>query len=146
MKREELPPQEWSKGLRRTGLIARKIGQYPLWKKDGTKIRTTLLQIVDNHVIKYIPPEEYKPAQVPDVKKLSNFGCLLIGSESIDPTLLTKEYTNLFKDSGVMPKRNINRFIISPQAELLPGTQLNVTHFRVGDYVDVRGKTYVFAQ
>lgn len=101
---------------------------------------------MDNHVIKYIPPEEYKPAQVPDVKKLSNFGCLLIGSESIDPTLLTKEYTNLFKDSGVMPKRNINRFIISPQAELLPGTQLNVTHFRVGDYVDVRGKTYVFAQ
>ena len=96
---------------------------------------------MDNHVIKYIPPEEYQPAQVPDVKKLSKFGCLLIGSESIDPTHLTKEYTNLFKDSGVMPKRNINRFIISPQAALLPGTQLNATHFRVGDYVDVRGKT-----
>lgn len=42
---EELPAVEWRQGLKRTGVIARKIGQYPLWKKDGTKIRTTLLQV-----------------------------------------------------------------------------------------------------
>lgn len=37
--------QEWSPQIRRSGAIAKKIGQYPLWKKDGTKIRTTLLQV-----------------------------------------------------------------------------------------------------
>lgn len=38
--------QEWSPQIRRSGAIAKKIGQYPLWKKDGTKIRTTLLQVI----------------------------------------------------------------------------------------------------
>lgn len=37
--------QQWTVTTRRTGLIAKKIGQYPLWLKDGTKIRTTLLQV-----------------------------------------------------------------------------------------------------
>lgn len=72
---------------------------------------------------------------------LHKFGCLLIGAESTDPRKLTKEYCGLFKDSGVMPKQILSRFIVSPSAKLPVGTPLNVTHFRVGDYVDVRGKT-----
>jgi large subunit ribosomal protein L3 len=36
---------EWAPGVRRSGLIARKIGIYPMWKEDGTKITTTLLQV-----------------------------------------------------------------------------------------------------
>lgn len=141
LKSEQMPKEEWQPGMRRTGVIARKIGLYPLWKKDGTKIHTTLLQVIDNHVIKYIPPEQYEPTQKPKVRHLNKFGCLLVGSESIDPTILTKEYVGLFKNSGVMPKKNISRFIISPEAALPPGTPLNASHFRVGDYVDVRGKT-----
>lgn len=132
---------EWTQHTRRVGAIARKIGQYPLWKRDGTKIRTTLLQIVDNHVIKYTPPEEFRPAQRPRHKALSKFGCVLVGAESTDPSLLTKEYCGLFRDSGVMPKRILSRFIVSPESALAAGTPIDVQHFRVGDYVDVRGKT-----
>jgi len=131
----------WNPGLRRCGVIARKIGQYPLWLKNGERIRTTLLQIADNHVIKYIPPEEYVPAQTPNVKNLHKRGCILVGSESTNPALLTKEYTGLFRDSGVVPKKNLARFIVSPEAQLEPGTPLNVNHFGIGDFVDVRGKT-----
>lgn len=131
----------WSPQTRRCGAIARKIGQYPLWKKDGTRIRTTLLQIVDNHVVKYTPPEEYRPAQLPKHKQLNKFGCLLVGAESTDPSLLTKEYCGLFRDTGVMPKRILSRFIVSPESRLAPGTPIDVSHFRVGDFVDVRGKT-----
>lgn len=36
---------QWTPKLRRTGLIARKIGVYPLWLKNGKKITTTLLQV-----------------------------------------------------------------------------------------------------
>lgn len=141
IKLDEQPKVEWESGNRRTGVIARKIGQYPLWKKDGTKIRTTLLQIVDNHVIRYFAPGEFEPTQKPNVKNLNKYGCLLVGAESTDPTMLTKDYCGLFKDSGVMPKKVLSRFIVSPTAALLPGTPLNVSHFRPGDYVDVRGKT-----
>lgn len=54
VKVDDLPKQEWTVGTRRTGAIARKIGQYPLWKKDGTKIRTTLLQVRPFYWIKYM--------------------------------------------------------------------------------------------
>uniref|UniRef100_A0A8D8C618 Large ribosomal subunit protein uL3m n=1 Tax=Culex pipiens TaxID=7175 RepID=A0A8D8C618_CULPI len=143
IKSEELPPVQWQPGMKRTGVIAKKIGQYPLWRKDGTKIRTTLLQIIDNHVVKYIPPEEFEPPREPNQKRnwKNPYGCLLVGAESRDPSIFTKEYCGLFKDSGVIPKQHLCRFIISPEARILPGTPLNVTHFRVGDFVDVRGKT-----
>lgn len=45
IKVEDLPKSEWTPFVRRTGVIAKKIGQYPLFKKDGTKVRTTLLQV-----------------------------------------------------------------------------------------------------
>lgn len=73
--------------------------------------------------------------------KVEKFGCALVGAESTDPSLLTKEYCGLFANSGVMPKRILGRFIISPEAAVQPGTPISVNHFRVGDYVDVRGKT-----
>lgn len=137
------PPQTWTPQIRRSGVIARKIGQYPLWLKNGERVRTTLLQIVDNHVIKYIPPEEYVPKQLPrgHDRVVNKRGCLIVGSESTNPVLLTKEYSGIFKDSGVVPKKNLARFFVSPEAALVPGTPLNASHFRVGDFVDVRGKT-----
>ncbi|XP_055382549.1 39S ribosomal protein L3, mitochondrial [Condylostylus longicornis] len=147
VKLNEFKEVEWSPKLRRTGVLARKIGQYPMWLKNGDRILTTLLQVVDNHVIKYIPPEQFDPPRKTVqfkqrvIKKENKLGCLLVGAENEDPSVLTKEYCGLFKDSGIMPKKHLARFVISPEAALSPGTPLNVTHFRVGDFVDVRGKT-----
>ncbi|KAG4073133.1 hypothetical protein HA402_002522 [Bradysia odoriphaga] len=131
----------WNKRMRRCGAIGRKIGQVPLWRKDGSRIVTTMIQIVDNHVIKYTPPELIGPVQQRPVKPKIKYGCLLIGAESTDPSYLTKDYCNIFKDSGVMPKKLLSRFHICPEAYIPPGTPINASHFRVGDYVDVRGKT-----
>lgn len=39
------PTQRWSPTTRRVGLIARKIGNYPIWSKDGKKMLSTLLQV-----------------------------------------------------------------------------------------------------
>lgn len=42
---EIITNKEWNPRMVRTGVIARKIGNYPLWLKDGTQVRTTLLQV-----------------------------------------------------------------------------------------------------
>ena len=54
----------WKKGEydassvnKRLGLIGVKLGSLPQWTKDGKKIHTTLIQVLDNHVIDYVPPE-----------------------------------------------------------------------------------------
>ncbi|PSN57774.1 hypothetical protein C0J52_07268 [Blattella germanica] len=133
LKVEPMERGTWFPGCKRSGVIARKIGIYPMWLKDGKKVLTTLLHVVDNHVIRYIPPEEFNPPRLstrcPKLKK--RLGCLLF----------TKEYCGLFKDSGIMPKKKLGRFLISPEAAIQPGTPLFASHFQVGDYVDVKGVT-----
>lgn len=134
---------QWNIKSQRTGLIGRKIGVYPLWTKDGKKISSTLIQFVDNHVIKYIPPEDFDPPRKPYdcIGHKKNLGCLLVGAESTDPQKFTKEYCGLFFKQGLMPKKVLGRFLITPEAKIQPGTPLFAAHFKVGDYVDVRGQT-----
>ncbi|VVD02355.1 unnamed protein product, partial [Leptidea sinapis] len=74
-------------------------------------------------------------------KEKRTLGCMLVGSETIDPSTVTKDYCGLFTNVGMLPKRHLCRFMVSPHAQLPTGTPLFATHFRVGDYVDVRAKT-----
>ncbi|XP_068221689.1 large ribosomal subunit protein uL3m-like [Palaemon carinicauda] len=130
---------QWNEKVRRCGVIARKIGVYPMWKKDGTKLLTTLLQVSDNHVIRYIPPEDMATSYFN--KRTGNVAGLVVGADSLDPREVTKEFNSLFVESGVLPKRKLTKFIISPTAKLAPGTPLYASHFRPGSYVDIRGIT-----
>ncbi|GFR17803.1 39S ribosomal protein L3, mitochondrial [Trichonephila clavata] len=133
----------WTPESIRCGVIARKIGIYPMWTKSGRKLTTTLLQIVDNHVIRYNPPEIF--SQSKHYKRSPNdpkaYGSLVVGAESADPQLFTAAYNGLFTEAGCMPKKKLTRFRITVDAKVEPGTPLFATHFRVGDYVNVRGTT-----
>ncbi|KZC04520.1 39S ribosomal protein L3, mitochondrial [Dufourea novaeangliae] len=137
------PNTEWTKSSRRPGLIGKKIGVYPMWLKNGQRVLTTLLQIVDNEVVKYIPPEECNPV----IKSIKHqvlqrkLGCLIIGAQNIDPQLLTKDYYGIFNTAGVTPKRTMMRFYVTPDAALPSGTPLVAAHFTPGQFVDIRGKT-----
>ncbi|GBN97014.1 39S ribosomal protein L3, mitochondrial, partial [Araneus ventricosus] len=136
---------QWTPESVRAGLIARKIGIYPMWTKSGKRIMTTLLQVVDNHVIRYNPPEIFSQSKhskdylVPSDSR--TYGSLVVGAESADPQLFTAAYNGLFAEAGVMPKKKLTRFRITPDAQIEPGTPLFANHFRVGDYVNVRGIT-----
>lgn len=101
------------------------------------------LQVVDNHVIKYIPPEKYAPMRTKKntYREAQRVGCLLVGAETIDPSTVTKDYCGLFDSVGMLPKKHLFRFLVSPKAGLPTGTPLFATHFRVGDHIDVRGLT-----
>ena len=143
VKGEQLNREEFIAGSKRCGLIAKKLGTYPMWTKSGKRLLTTALQIVDNHVIKYHTPEEWqqncRPFHAND--SYNKFGVCVVGAESTDPRNFTAAYRGLFNESGVMPKNKITRFFVTPNARLTPGTPLLATHFRVGDFVDIWGKT-----
>ncbi|KAL1490467.1 hypothetical protein ABEB36_013155 [Hypothenemus hampei] len=132
---------QWTPKMQRTGVIAKKIGVYPLWKKNGDMICTTLLQVMDNHVIRYYPPENYESPRQLRPRVYNKKGCLLLGAEIGDPSTFTKEYCGLFQDSGVLPTKFLARFFVSNDAALPLGTNITAKHFQVGNYVDVRGKT-----
>ena len=70
-----------------------------------------------------------------------DYATVTVGAESGDVTKFTKEYCGLFAKAGVQPKLKISKFVISEDAMLPPGTPLCAQHFRVGQFVDVFGKT-----
>lgn len=134
--------EKFSEGIARTGLIGKKLGQFPMWKKTGERVLTTCLQISDNHVVRYHPPEVFAKLGRPiDRKRFAGLGCIVVGADSKDPRLFTAEYNGLFEEGGVMPKQKLSRFFINHEARIEPGTPLFVSHFRPGMFVDVYGKT-----
>ena len=54
---------------------------------------------------------------------------------------MSRDYCGLFTGSGVMPKRHLARFPVTDNALLQPGTPLSASHFTVGQWVDVFGRT-----
>ena len=60
------PRGEWREGELniRTGVIGRKIGVTPLWLKSGRKVMCTMVQVEDNHVVRYDPPEKARESIV----------------------------------------------------------------------------------
>lgn len=99
--------------------------------------------MIDNHVVKYIPPEKFTPMKIRNTtwKEKQKYGCLLVGAETVDSSNVTRDYAGLFNSVGMLPKKHLFRFLVTPNAALPTGTPLNVSHFRVGDHIDVRGLT-----
>lgn len=122
--KDKLVESEFHPRIRRCGVIAKKIGLMRMWQSNGKRIVTTMLQVDDNHVIRYYEPNEFNPARKRRVKDPTRLGCILVGAGSADPSLFTKEYCGLFKESGVIPKRVLGRFLVTPNAKLSPGISI----------------------
>lgn len=101
-------------------------------------------------MVRYIPPEDFAKTVVAQrrirprvTRPISSIdrGCLVVGALSADPAKFTKDYCGLFSGSGVVPKKMLARFPVSPGAVIQPGTPLYASHFQVGQFVDVEGRT-----
>ncbi|XP_062580683.1 large ribosomal subunit protein uL3m-like, partial [Saccostrea cucullata] len=132
---------QWKYNTKRTGVLAIKLGLIPQWNKEGKKVLCTVLQVIDNHVIRYTPPEEFQKTQGFHPWFPRDVGSIVVGALSCSPLLFTKQYNHLFLEAGVAPKRKLTRFLISPECRIAPGTRLRADHFRVDDYVDCSAKT-----
>jgi len=157
--KEEFAPWsrgKWEPGSRRPGVLAVKIGQQPLWLKNGKQIITTMLHIQDNHVVKYTPRATYDTSYIAEKDNSPTFtnkneslngkaqhftGFVTVGAVSTDPQKYTKDYCGLFSQSGLAPKRYLARFPVTENAAIQPGTPLGAAHFRPGQFVDVYGRT-----
>lgn len=98
-------------------------------------------QVLDNHVVDYVPPEVLvqKNERLKRSSLNGKFGMAIVGAISSDPRLVshyhifslwlnlqfilpnvvfkyTKQYLELFANSGVPPKRKLTKFMISENA------------------------------
>ena len=98
-----------------------------MWFANGKRCAATMLQVEDNHVIKYISPEDFAKTIVAEKRSIPriftkdkpiHLGCLVVGALSTDPQKFTKDYCGLFTQSGVMPKKILVNF--NPELLKLP--------------------------
>lgn len=139
----------------RCGLVGIKLGILPMWYRTGVKVHTTVIQIPDQRVLRWVPPEDLgKYASLREMRRHSinssflprwltqqRWGLQLVGAVPADPVHFTAQWCGLFKAAGLPPMRKISRFLVSPDAALDPGCPLGMHHFRIGDRVDVVART-----
>lgn len=87
---DDITDPEWCFHSRtfRCGLLGIKIGVQPQWFKNGKKISATLIQVVDNHVIRYTPPDKLPknaPYSVVHPSWRGKYGFQVVGALSTDP-------------------------------------------------------------
>uniref|UniRef100_A0A3B1JW56 Large ribosomal subunit protein uL3m n=1 Tax=Astyanax mexicanus TaxID=7994 RepID=A0A3B1JW56_ASTMX len=131
LKDEPWPRHEWVEQSRRVGLVALKLGMMPIWTKSGDRHVVTMVQVLDCHVIKHIPKEEYD----------GRTAALVVGGKNISPFHKADETLEIFRNAGVPPKQKLTTFRVTDNAVIKPGTPLYAAHFRPGQYVDVTAKT-----
>ncbi|KAG0152066.1 hypothetical protein CROQUDRAFT_650099 [Cronartium quercuum f. sp. fusiforme G11] len=122
---------QWTPGLRRTGVLARKRGMTSFWNADGVRVPVTVLELEDVQVVghKYEARDAYHAVQV---------GC----SDRNTRNNLNNSQRLWFKHAGVHPKHRVAEFKVSDERALVPvGTRISSAHFVPGQFVDVKANS-----
>ena len=74
--------------------------------------------------------------------KRTDYGHLLVGALSGNPERYTRAYCGLFTETGLMPKKRLAKFRVTPNAAVQPGTPLRASHFQPGQFIDLHGRRW----
>ena len=111
----------------RTGLIAKKLGMSRIFEADGTHVPVTVLSV-----------DGLKVVSVRTLQK-DGYAAVQLGTGSMKAKNVTKPLKGHFAKAGVEPKKKLCEFRVSEDCILEVGSELSVSHFVSGQYVDVCG-------
>ena len=112
--------------MKRTGLIATKIGNSSYYHEDGTNSHVTVLKVDECIVsnIKTFDRDGYNAVQIASIdtkKDISN---------------INKPQRKVFSSINITPKKILKEFKVDGQNILEIGSKLNADHFKVDQFVD----------
>jgi large subunit ribosomal protein L3 len=113
--------------MKRTGIIAEKLGMSSLFTEDGRALPVTLLKVDSLQVI----------AQRTQDK--DGYTALVLGAKNTKPTKINKAQRTVFAKSKIEPKTYVKEFRITEDGLLDVGLELKASHFRAGQIVDIAG-------
>ncbi len=113
--------------MRRSGLIAQKLGMSRVFQEDGSHVPVTVLH-VDN-------------CQVVDQRTLDRDGysAVQLGAGKAKVKRVGQAMRGHFAKAEVEPKQRVAEFRVSEDALIEVGAELSPAHFATGQYVDVAG-------
>lgn len=113
----------------RTGLIAKKLGMSSMFNERGERITLTFLQIENCIVV----------GQKTDSKH--GYNAIVLGSTIKKLSKVTKPMKQVFANAKVEPRALLKEFRVSEDNILEVGTEIKAGHFKVGQAVDVSGRS-----
>lgn len=113
--------------MRRTGIIAEKLGMSSLFTEDGRALPVTLLKVDNLQVIGQRTQDK------------DGYTALILGAKNTKATKVNKAQRTTFAKSKIEPKTYIKEFRISEDNSLDVGSELKANHFKAGQIVDVCG-------
>tara|TARA_B100000315_G_scaffold237480_1_gene254311 strand:+ start:468 stop:1244 length:777 start_codon:yes stop_codon:yes gene_type:complete len=113
----------------RVGLIAKKLGMTRFFREDGSNIPVTLLVLEKNYVTRI------------NETISKNLKYIQIASGNIKIKKVKKPLRSYFSKLKIEPKKKIQEFKIPNDQNINVGDTLDVSFFKVGQYVDVIGKS-----
>ena len=113
----------------RTGLMAKKIGMTRVFDDNRNHNSVTVLEIPIAKVLK--------------LRKIENDGynALVVGFDKIKTNRLNKAQKNFFAKLKTEPVKKIKEYRVSEDSLVDSGTVIDVTHFVVGQFVDVKASS-----
>jgi len=125
----------WKRGIsRRVGVLAKKIGMRNDVDEWGLVRPVTILQLQQNQVIQVKGPKDH---QTENTER--PIWSLQVGAGLRKWKNLTKAQQGHLAKVDVPPKEVIVEFRVTKEAVIPPGTEIPVTHFVVGQFLDVKG-------
>ncbi len=112
-----------------TGILGKKLGMTRLFTQDGEWVDVTLVQAGPCVVIQR------------KTKENDGYEAVQVGFEDIKPKRCTKPLKGHFEKVGINPKRFLKEFRVEVDNPLKPGDEIKLDMFKVGDRVDVSGKS-----
>ncbi|MBI04716.1 MAG: 50S ribosomal protein L3 [Pelagibacteraceae bacterium] len=116
---------------KRSGLIAKKIGNSSFYTEKGIVYPATILKVDDCVVsnVKTIEKDGYTAIQLASIEK------------KVDIKKIKKPQQKIFSNLKIKPKKILKEFRVDIENALKLGTSLNVSHFEKDQYVDVTGNS-----
>lgn len=108
----------------RSGLLAEKIGTSSLYLESGDKVQVTLFKMEDCEVVSSKNMER------------DGYNSVVLGYGAVKANKVNKPQKEFFAKNKVSPKRILKEFRVDESLMLENGSQINVDHFEVGQYVD----------
>jgi large subunit ribosomal protein L3 len=128
------PVTGWLRGeSKRTGLVGVKLGMSTELDMWGRPFPVTLIQFRENYVVQ-VKTDKTEPEK-------EGYCALQVGAGLKKLKRVSKAMAGHFAKAGVPPMQKIVEFKVSPDAVIDAGTRLHVSHFIVGQYVDIKGKS-----
>ena len=110
----------------RTGLMAKKLGMTRVFDLNRKHNSVTVLEIPSAKVLKLRKTET------------DGYNALIMGFDRVKSNRLNKPEKNFFAKLKTEPVRKIKEFRVSKDSLVESGTEIDVSHFVVGQFVDIK--------